>query len=189
MRVAPACSHDQLLRFSFQTETFIFLSVLFTLIVIGNCAVLATLVASKNRKSRMNFFIMHLAIAGKWLAAQASYQSIIRDAIKIQCQMLFAFFSFFWHANSSSSLVTCYSRLDELRVNKHTHTYKFTPTQTHSHTHKDTQKHTHTPSRTQKHRHTSSETCTCLPLLSTPDNYSLIRKTRLLSILVNYKML
>ncbi|XP_018497696.2 cardioacceleratory peptide receptor [Galendromus occidentalis] len=47
----------------YKTETFIFLSVLFTLIVIGNCAVLATLVTSKNRKSRMNFFIMHLAIA------------------------------------------------------------------------------------------------------------------------------
>ncbi|OQR69172.1 cardioacceleratory peptide receptor-like [Tropilaelaps mercedesae] len=47
----------------FQTETLIFLSVLFTLIVLGNCAVLATLLASKNRKSRMNFFIMHLAIA------------------------------------------------------------------------------------------------------------------------------
>lgn len=51
--------------FCFQTETLIFLSVLFTLIVVGNCAVLATLLASKNRKSRMNFFIMHLAIAGK----------------------------------------------------------------------------------------------------------------------------
>ncbi|XP_022697696.1 cardioacceleratory peptide receptor-like isoform X2 [Varroa jacobsoni] len=47
----------------YKTETLIFLSVLFTLIVVGNCAVLATLLASKNRKSRMNFFIMHLAIA------------------------------------------------------------------------------------------------------------------------------
>ncbi|RWS20757.1 cardioacceleratory peptide receptor-like protein [Leptotrombidium deliense] len=33
------------------------------MIVFGNCSVLAALIASKNRKTRMNFFIMHLAIA------------------------------------------------------------------------------------------------------------------------------
>ncbi|RWS03024.1 cardioacceleratory peptide receptor-like protein, partial [Dinothrombium tinctorium] len=48
-----------------QTEQLTFLWILFILIVFGNSSVLITLLMSKNRKSRMNFFIMHLAFAGK----------------------------------------------------------------------------------------------------------------------------
>ncbi|XP_015921276.1 cardioacceleratory peptide receptor-like isoform X2 [Parasteatoda tepidariorum] len=47
----------------YQTEQLTFLWVLFIMIVAGNSAVLIALALSKNRKSRMNFFIMHLAIA------------------------------------------------------------------------------------------------------------------------------
>ncbi|XP_055950492.1 cardioacceleratory peptide receptor-like isoform X2 [Argiope bruennichi] len=46
-----------------ETEQLTFLWVLFIMIVAGNSAVLVALMLSKNRKSRMNFFIMHLAIA------------------------------------------------------------------------------------------------------------------------------
>ncbi|XP_037924362.1 cardioacceleratory peptide receptor [Hermetia illucens] len=45
------------------TEQFAVLWVLFTVIVLGNSAVLVTLFMNKNRKSRMNFFIKQLAIA------------------------------------------------------------------------------------------------------------------------------
>lgn len=49
-----------------QTEQFTVLWILFAVIVLGNTAVLVTLfINSKSRKSRMNFFIKHLAIAGK----------------------------------------------------------------------------------------------------------------------------
>jgi neuropeptide S receptor 1 len=49
-----------------QTEQFTLLWVLFVLIVLGNSAVLAALLLDqKGRKSRMNFFIMQLAFAGK----------------------------------------------------------------------------------------------------------------------------
>ncbi|KAH7932383.1 hypothetical protein HPB51_029317 [Rhipicephalus microplus] len=44
-----------------QVETLTFLWILFACIVLGNSAVLTAL--PKGRKSRMNFFIMHLAIA------------------------------------------------------------------------------------------------------------------------------
>ena len=40
-----------------------FLWILFSLIVIGNATVLIALIVSKGRKSRMNFFIKHLAAA------------------------------------------------------------------------------------------------------------------------------
>ncbi|RWS06740.1 cardioacceleratory peptide receptor-like protein [Dinothrombium tinctorium] len=46
-----------------QTEQLTFLWIIFVMIVFGNCSVLVTLSLSKNRKTRMNFFIMHLAIA------------------------------------------------------------------------------------------------------------------------------
>ena len=46
-----------------KVEQLTFLWVLFTLIVIGNAAVLVALLVSKGRKSRMNFFIKHLAAA------------------------------------------------------------------------------------------------------------------------------
>ncbi|RWS06335.1 cardioacceleratory peptide receptor-like protein, partial [Dinothrombium tinctorium] len=45
------------------TEQLTFLSIIFMMIVFGNGSVLITLFMSKNRKSRMNFFIMHLAFA------------------------------------------------------------------------------------------------------------------------------
>lgn len=47
-----------------QTEQFTVLWILFAIIVLGNTAVLVTLFINKSRKSRMNFFIKHLAIAG-----------------------------------------------------------------------------------------------------------------------------
>lgn len=50
--------------FYFQTEQFTVLWILFAIIVLGNTAVLVTLFINKSRKSRMNFFIKHLAIAG-----------------------------------------------------------------------------------------------------------------------------
>ncbi|KAK3926064.1 Cardioacceleratory peptide receptor [Frankliniella fusca] len=46
-----------------KTEQFTLLWVLFTFIVVGNSAVLVALLVGKNRKSRMKFFIMHLALA------------------------------------------------------------------------------------------------------------------------------
>ncbi|KAK7794612.1 hypothetical protein R5R35_003794 [Gryllus longicercus] len=47
----------------YQTEQFTVLWILFALIVLGNLAVLAALAMNKRRKSRMNFFIMQLALA------------------------------------------------------------------------------------------------------------------------------
>lgn len=46
-------------------EQFVLLSVLFTAIVIGNISVILVLFYAKTRKSRMNYFIRQLAIAGK----------------------------------------------------------------------------------------------------------------------------
>ncbi|XP_013773734.1 cardioacceleratory peptide receptor-like [Limulus polyphemus] len=47
----------------YRTEQLTFLWIIFTMIVLGNGGVLITLMMSKNRKSRMNFFIMQLALA------------------------------------------------------------------------------------------------------------------------------
>lgn len=47
----------------YQTEQFTVLWILFASIVLGNTAVLVALLLNKSRKSRMNFFIMHLALA------------------------------------------------------------------------------------------------------------------------------
>lgn len=47
-----------------QTEQLAFLWILLILIVVGNMAVLLALGMSSARKSRMNYFIKHLAIAG-----------------------------------------------------------------------------------------------------------------------------
>lgn len=45
-----------------------FLWILFAMIVIGNSSVLIhTQVVKKNKKSRMSFFIMHLALAGEYV--------------------------------------------------------------------------------------------------------------------------
>lgn len=51
--------------FLFQTEQFTVLWVLFAIIVLGNSAVLVTMFLNKSQKSRMNFFIKQLALAGK----------------------------------------------------------------------------------------------------------------------------
>jgi len=48
----------------FQTEQIVFLCILFAMIVIGNTLVLAAIVSSGKRRSRMNFFIINLACAG-----------------------------------------------------------------------------------------------------------------------------
>ncbi|XP_013776438.2 cardioacceleratory peptide receptor-like [Limulus polyphemus] len=56
--------NDELKIYHFyQTEQLTFLWILFVMIVLGNGCVLVALLLSSNRKSRMNFFIMHLAIA------------------------------------------------------------------------------------------------------------------------------
>ncbi|XP_052870210.1 cardioacceleratory peptide receptor-like [Anopheles cruzii] len=47
----------------YETEQFAVMWVLFTVIVLGNSAVLVTLTLNRTRKSRMNFFIKQLAIA------------------------------------------------------------------------------------------------------------------------------
>lgn len=47
----------------YETEQFTVLWILFTLIVLGNSSVIVALMVSKRRKSRMNFFIMQLALA------------------------------------------------------------------------------------------------------------------------------
>ncbi|XP_046663885.1 cardioacceleratory peptide receptor-like [Homalodisca vitripennis] len=47
----------------YETEQFTLLWILFIAIVVGNTSVLAALVLTKARKSRMNFFIKHLAFA------------------------------------------------------------------------------------------------------------------------------
>ena len=57
------------MNFSFKNPTLktgqlIFLWILLILIVVGNLAVLVALSMSTSRKSRMNYFIKHLAIAG-----------------------------------------------------------------------------------------------------------------------------
>jgi hypothetical protein len=61
---------------SLQAEQFTVLWVLFTVIVVGNLAVLFTLYLNKNRKSRMNFFIKHLAITGKLNFNYKSFENI-----------------------------------------------------------------------------------------------------------------
>lgn len=65
MHVALVCIHCFLSYGCFQTEQFAVLWALFTVIVLGNSAVLVTMLLNKNRKSRMNFFIKQLAIAGR----------------------------------------------------------------------------------------------------------------------------
>lgn len=50
-------------QYFYQVEQLTFLWILLTLIVIGNATVLIALLLSKGRKSRMNFFIKHLAAA------------------------------------------------------------------------------------------------------------------------------
>ncbi|XP_043233327.1 cardioacceleratory peptide receptor-like [Amphibalanus amphitrite] len=47
----------------YETETLTFLWILFIMIMLGNSAVVLALVTSKARKSRTNFFILHLAFA------------------------------------------------------------------------------------------------------------------------------
>ena len=52
--------------FLLQNEQLTFMWIMFAMIVIGNSSVLIhTQVVKKNKNSRMSFFIMHLALAGK----------------------------------------------------------------------------------------------------------------------------
>nr|CAD7393268.1 unnamed protein product [Timema cristinae] len=64
--LARLTSHDihrHLLHSGDVTEQFTVMWVLFALIVLGNSSVLVALLINKSRKSRMNFFIMQLALA------------------------------------------------------------------------------------------------------------------------------
>jgi len=56
-------TNDQGKEYFWQVEQLTFLWILLTFIVIGNATVLIALLLSKGRKSRMNFFIKHLAAA------------------------------------------------------------------------------------------------------------------------------
>lgn len=49
----------------FQVEQFTVLWLLFIIIVAGNLGVIYTLAVGRSRKSRMNYFITHLALAGE----------------------------------------------------------------------------------------------------------------------------
>lgn len=59
------CLTCTLSRSLLQTEQFAVLWILFTIIVLGNSAVLFVMFINKNRKSRMNYFIKQLALAGE----------------------------------------------------------------------------------------------------------------------------
>lgn len=59
------CLTYTLSRSLLQTEQFAVLWILFTIIVLGNSAVLFVMFINKNRKSRMNYFIKQLALAGE----------------------------------------------------------------------------------------------------------------------------
>lgn len=59
------CLTYTLSRSFLQTEQFAVLWILFTIIVLGNSAVLFVMFINKNRKSRMNYFIKQLALAGE----------------------------------------------------------------------------------------------------------------------------
>ena len=48
-----------------QRESIAFSGVLFVFIILSNLAVLLSIAVSNRRKSRTNFFIMHLALAGR----------------------------------------------------------------------------------------------------------------------------
>jgi neuropeptide S receptor 1 len=54
---------EDVTQYFYQVEQLTFLWILLTCIVIGNATVLVALLLSKGRKSRMNFFIKHLAAA------------------------------------------------------------------------------------------------------------------------------
>lgn len=57
-----------------QIPQLVLVTTIFLLIVIGNGCVLLSLVYSENgRKTRMNFFIMHLAIAGDEIVSQQTW--------------------------------------------------------------------------------------------------------------------
>lgn len=62
------CLTHTLSRSFLQTEQFAVLWILFTIIVLGNSAVLFVMFINKNRKSRMNYFIKQLALAGECAA-------------------------------------------------------------------------------------------------------------------------
>ncbi|XP_076351497.1 cardioacceleratory peptide receptor-like isoform X2 [Tachypleus tridentatus] len=47
----------------YKTEQITFMWIIFAMIIVGNSSVLFRLLSSKNRKCRVNFFIMHLALA------------------------------------------------------------------------------------------------------------------------------
>lgn len=63
----------------FQTIQFTVLWILFFSIVLGNSAVLAALFLNNTRKSRMNFFIMQLAFAGKNNLDFKTFDNLIID--------------------------------------------------------------------------------------------------------------
>jgi hypothetical protein len=62
-----------------QTEQFTVLWILFASIVLGNTSVLVALLLNKSRKSRMNYFIMHLALAGKKIHMSSTIQFTIAE--------------------------------------------------------------------------------------------------------------
>lgn len=59
-----------------QDEQLTFLCILFALIVIGNSLVVMAIALSPNRRSRMNIFMMNLAIAGEYSMMYAFVKNI-----------------------------------------------------------------------------------------------------------------
>ena len=67
-KITPGVSSSIVLMISdsfSRTEQMVFLSILLSLILMGNIIVIMSLVLSRTRKSRMDFFILHLAAAGR----------------------------------------------------------------------------------------------------------------------------
>ena len=63
MNNSSSADNDSVTDYFYQVEQLTFLWILLFFIVIGNSAVLVALLLAKGRKSRMNFFIKHLAAA------------------------------------------------------------------------------------------------------------------------------
>jgi len=71
-------------RCALQTEQIAFLIALLVAIVLPNTAILLSIVKSSvGRKSRMKFFIMHLAIAGLKFLPIALARNVIKSVVSV----------------------------------------------------------------------------------------------------------
>ena len=100
-----------------QDEQLTFLCILFALIVIGNSLVILTIALSPNRRSRMNIFMMNLAIAGEYKLMNIFVKDTSPPTLHKQ---------------------THTHRYTHMHMSSHTLTHAYT----HKHTHAHTQTHT-----------------------------------------------